>query len=107
VTAVVRREDVARAVAEAVIAVPGVAGLSPGYPVEVSTQFAGGKVVGVRLTGDQVEVHINADQVPLGTVGDEAVAAARRVLTATGDNRPVMVVIDDVTAEALDRRRRS
>ena len=105
-TAVVRREDVARAVADAVTAVPGVAGLSPGSGVEVSTQFAGGKVVGVRLTGDEVEIHIVADQVPLGRVGDEAAAAARRVLTANGDTRPVIVVIDDVAAEALDRRAR-
>ena len=50
----VRREDVARAVADAVLAVPGVAGLSPGTGVEVSTQFSGGKVIGVRLTGAEV-----------------------------------------------------
>jgi hypothetical protein len=93
--------------ADAVTAVPGVAGLSAGSGVEVSTQFAGGKVIGVRLTGDQVEVHINADRVPLVPVGDEAAAVARRVLTGMGDTRPVMIVIDDVAAEALDRRGRS
>jgi len=101
----VRREDVAQAVADAVLAVPGVAGLSPGTGVEVSTQFSGGKVIGVRLTGDDVEVHIIADRSPLPLVGDEAAEAARRVLTATGDDRPVVVVVDDIVADALTRRR--
>jgi hypothetical protein len=100
----VRREDVARSVAEAVTAIPGVAGLSPGTGVEVSTQFSGGKVVGVRLNGEKVEIHIRADRVPLPPIADEAVVAARRVLAAVGDDRPVLVVVDDVAAEAFDRR---
>jgi hypothetical protein len=100
----VRREDVARAVADAVLAVPGVAGLSPGTGIEVSTQFSGGKVVGVRLTGDEVEVHITADRVPLPPIANEVSRAARRALSAAGDDRPVVVVIDDIAADALTRR---
>jgi hypothetical protein len=100
----VRREDIARAVAEAVQAVPGVAGLSPGTGVEVSTQFSGGKVTGVRLTGDEVEVHIIAGRGPLPPIANEAAAAARRVLRTVGDDRPVVVVVDDIAADALTRR---
>jgi len=100
----VRREDIARAVADAVLAVPGVAGLSPGSGVEVSTQFSGGKVIGVRLTGDKVEVHIVADRIPLPPIANEAAAAARQVLAATGDDRPVVVVVDDIVTDALTRR---
>jgi hypothetical protein len=100
----VRLEDVAHAVADAVLAVPGVAGLSPGRGVEVSTQFPGGKVVGVRLSGDEVCVRITADRVPLPAVAAQVRASARRVLAAAGDDRPVTVFIDDVTPAALDRR---
>ena len=101
-----RREDVARAVADAVLGVPGVAQLSPGFPVEVATLFAGGKVVGVRLSGEVVEVHIVADRGPLPAVAEEASAAAKRTLSAAGDDRDVMVVVDDVEASAVDRRAR-
>src|SRR5688572_8791680 len=101
-----RVEDVARSLAEAVTAVPGVASLSPGSGVEVSTQFSGGKVVGVRLGGEQVEIHIRADRGPLPAVADEVTAAARRVLAAIGDGRRVLVFVDDIAIEAFDRRRR-
>jgi len=100
----VRIEDIARSVADAVLAVPGVAGLSPGTGVEVSTQFSGGKVIGVRLTGEEVAVHITADWMPLPPIASEVAAAAARVLAAVGDNRPVSVVIDDVVPEAFTRR---
>jgi hypothetical protein len=91
-----RREDLARAIEGAVTDVPGVARLSGGHGVEVSTLFSGGKVVGVRLTADPVELHIVADRVPLPPVVREAAAAARRVLGAAGDDREVTVVVDDV-----------
>ena len=100
----VRREDIAQAVADAVRAVPGVAGLSPGTGVEVSTQFSGGKVIGVRLIGDEAEVHIIADRLPLPPIANEAAAAARQVLRAAGDDRPVVVVIDDIAYDAMTRR---
>jgi hypothetical protein len=100
----VRREDLARSVADAVEAVPGVAGLHPGFGVEVSTFFSGGKVVGLSLTGDTVEVYVTLDRVPLRAVADDVAAAAARVLAAAGDQRPVNVVVADVTEAGLDRR---
>ena len=102
----VRREDLARSVADAVTAVPGVAAMSPGSGVEVATLFAGGKVIGLRLGPDAVDVHIVADRVPLQPVADEAAEAARRVLAAAGDERSVRVVVEDVMMDALDRRER-
>ena len=99
-----RREDLARAVADAVVDVPGVARLHPGTGVEVATLFPGGKVIGLRLSGEVVEVHLVADRVPLPPVADEAAAAARRVLAAAGDGRDVRVVVEDVEASAVERR---
>lgn len=106
-TAAVRREDLARALAGAVTAVPGVAELSPGTSVEVSTLFANGKVVGVRLGDDTVEIHVVADRLPLPPVANEVARAARRVLAAAGVDAAVHVVIEDVVTSALDRRARA
>jgi hypothetical protein len=102
----VRREDLAASIADAVTAVPGVAGLTGGPAVEVATLFAGGKVVGLRVADDEVEIHIVADQAPFWAVADEAAAAALRVLSAAGEDRRVQVVVDDVVLDALDRRGR-
>jgi hypothetical protein len=110
---VVRREDLAHAAADAALAVPGVARLSPGNGVlgpgtgvEVSTQFAGGKVLGVRLGGERAEVHIVADRVPLPPITDQVAAAVGAVLAAAGEPKPVTVVVDDLEAAAIDRRAR-
>ena len=100
-----RREDLAHALADAVVAVPGVARLAPGGAVEVATHFSGGKVTGIRL-GDPVEIHIEADRVPLPPVATKVIRAARRVLDAAGEPGEVRVVIDDVATSALERRRR-
>jgi phenylpyruvate tautomerase PptA (4-oxalocrotonate tautomerase family) len=100
----VRVEDVASAIADAALGVPGVARLSPGRGVELSTPYPGGKVIGVRLAADGVTVAITVDRVPLPPIASEVTAAARRVLSAIGDDRPVTVVIDDVLPEALSRR---
>ena len=105
-TSTMRREDVARAVADAVLAVPGVARLAVGSGVEVATHFPGGKVLGLRLAGDCAEVHIVADRVPVNAVADEAGAAARRVLDAAGDQRGVRIVVDDLLTSAIERRGR-
>jgi hypothetical protein len=102
----VRREDIAAAIADAVTSVPGVAGLTGGEGVEIATFFAGGKVVGVHLGEDEVDVHIVADRTPLTQVADEAAAAALRVLSAAGDKRRVRVYVDDVAIESIDRRGR-
>jgi len=104
VISMVRVEDVARSVADAALAVPGVACLSPGQGVETSTQFSGGKIIGVRLIGDSVTVRIVADRVPLPPVATDVKAAVRAVMSATGDDRPVTVYIDDVAIESLTRR---
>ena len=103
-TTSMRVEDVARSVAEAVTAVPGVAALMPGTGIEVSTQFSGGKVLGVRRGGDEVEVHIKVDRAPLTAVANDVMAAARRVLAAAGDERRVLVVVEDVDLRRMDRR---
>ena len=57
--------------------------------MEVATLFAGGKVIGLRLSGEVVEVHLVADRVPLPPIADKVAAAARRVLAAAGDDRAV------------------
>lgn len=88
-------------VRDAVLGVPGVARLAPGSAVEVATQFAGGKVVGVRLAGPVVEVHVVVDALPIGPVADQVQGAAGRVLTAAGDPRPVRVVVTDVDDAAF------
>lgn len=85
----------AASIAEAVRAVPGVRRLDRGGTIEASTQYAGGKVVGVRLA-DTVEVHVAAGRVPLRPVGEGVAKAARSVLAAAGDDRPVEVFIDDI-----------
>jgi hypothetical protein len=104
VISVVRREDLAKAVEHAVIATPGVAALHPGFEIEVATYYSGGKVVGLNLVGDTVDIYLTADRVPLREVADDAAAAAARVLAAGGDHRPVNVVIADVTESGLNRR---
>jgi hypothetical protein len=104
VTTVVRREDLARSLADAVTAVAGVASLSGGPGVEVATFFSGGKVTGLHLGDDQVDVHVVIDQAPVQVVAEAAAAAALRVLSAVGDSRRVQVIVDDVALEAFDRR---
>lgn len=101
---IVRREDLAISVADAVLTVPGVAALHPGFGVEVATLFSGGKVVGVRLSGETVQIYLTADRVPLRPVAEEAATAAGRVLAAAGDPRPVEIVVADVTTDAVIRR---
>ncbi|GEM_PF-6822518 len=90
------RADLARAVAPALQAVPGVARLMVGRGVEVATHHAGGKVAGVSLVGDRVLVCLVADRVPVHEVAARAAAAAEAVLARFGDTRVVDVVVDDL-----------
>jgi len=90
--------------ADAARAVPGVADVSSGSPVEVSTQFAGGKVLGVRLRDEFAEVHIVANRAPLHEVAEKVAQAVGSVLAAAGQPRPITVVIDDIAPEAMERR---
>jgi hypothetical protein len=102
----VRREDLAHAAADAARSVPGVARLHHRGPVEISTQFPGGKVLGVRLRPDAAEVHIVADRGDLRRIAADVAAAVGSVLAAAGEGRPVEVVVADVTPAALERRAR-
>lgn len=95
-------EALAGQVREAALAVPGVARLAPGTVVEVATHFAGGKVVGVRLAGGTVQVHVVVDQLPVGPVADRVAAAVREVLAGADDPRPVQVMVDDVDDAAFE-----
>jgi hypothetical protein len=97
---VTHAERVASTIRDAVLAVPGVARLTPGVPVEVATHFPGGKVIGVRL-GDRVEVHVAIDEVPIAPLAERIRAAVRGVLEHAGGARPVEVVIDDIDPAAL------
>jgi len=93
--------ELALAVRDAVTAVPGVRQVTAGSVVEVATQYPGGKVPGVRLAGDTVEVHVVVGRLPLQPVVRQARAAARAVLDGRGDHRPVTVVVVDVVDDAF------
>lgn len=90
------RGEVARAVAGAAATVPGVARLSPGWGVEVSTLVPGGRVVGVRLEAGAVSVHVVTSAVPIPPVAEAVRSAARAALDGLGDAREVHVVVDDL-----------
>ncbi|GAA4440462.1 hypothetical protein [Phytohabitans houttuyneae] len=93
--------ELALAVRDAVTAVPGVRQVRAGSAVEVATQYPGGKVSGVRVSGETVEVHVVVGRLPLQPVVGQARAAARAVLDRYGDPRPVTVVVVDVADDAF------
>ncbi|MGL5930361.1 MAG: hypothetical protein ACRCY8_15630 [Dermatophilaceae bacterium] len=84
--------DLADRVAEAVLAVPGVAGLHGGAFGEVATYLPARRVTGIRLNDDQAGIHV--------TVGYGApvhdVAARIRAAVAPLVAVPVTVRIEDV-----------
>ncbi|WP_040518283.1 hypothetical protein [Gordonia neofelifaecis] len=85
----------AKDVAEAVLAVPGVAALDSGPFGAVATYLPGERVNGVRISPEDASVHIVVDlRYDLRRVADTAAAAAADVL-----GRPFVVVIEDVTTE--------
>jgi hypothetical protein len=85
------------------LAVDAVAGVrrSAGSGVEVATQYRGGRIVGVELADREVTVQVVAERLPLGPLADNVRAAARAVLHAAGDDRPVRVVVDDLDLVSL------
>ena len=97
----VDRAVLAASVASALTQVPGVARLSPGAGVEVATQFAGGKVVGVGVRDDAVVAHLVIDRLPLDQVARAARAAAETALADLGVARRLDLVIDDVDLDRL------
>ncbi len=96
------RVRLASSLATAVDAVAGVR-RSGGSGVEVATQHRGGQIVGVRLAEREVTVQVVAERLPLAPLADEVGAAARAVLRAGGDERPVRVVVDDLDLTWLPR----
>jgi hypothetical protein len=97
----VDRAVLAAAVASALTRVPGVARLSPGTGVEVATQFAGGKVVGVGVRGDAIVAYLVVDRLPVDQVARAARAAGEATLADLGVARRLDLVIDDVDLDHL------
>ena len=97
----VDRAALAAAVATALARVPGVARLSPGAGVEVATQFAGGKVVGVGVRDDAVVAYLVVDRRPVDQVARAARVAGEAALADLGVARRLDLVIDDVDLDRL------
>jgi hypothetical protein len=95
-----RRGRLALAVAAAVDSVGGVR-RTAGHGVEVSTQYPGGRVLGVRLGAEAVGVHIIAERLPLEAVAEAVRSAARSALAGLGDSRAVTVAIEDLDVPSL------
>jgi hypothetical protein len=96
-----RRREVAGKVAAAVDEVPGVRRTFGSGVVECSTLFAGGRVEGVALGDDVVQVCVALARLPVPKVAGEVAAAARKALKALGDGRRVDVVVDDLDLDRL------
>jgi hypothetical protein len=89
--------ELARAIARAVVAVPGVTRLvGDAGPVEVAMLHRGGKVIGVRFAERIVSVHVAVDSLPLQRVSAAVGQAVRRVLREAEDDRDITVVIDQL-----------
>lgn len=96
----------ATAVAAAVSAVPGVAGLSDGAYGEIALLYPGARVAGLRWADGRLEVHVaaafgSADARSLYDVSADARAAATSVL---GGVAPIDVHIDDVVGPTTATR---
>jgi hypothetical protein len=102
------RGVIAATIRDAVLAIPGVARLTPGTAVEVATLFAGGKVCGIRL-GDPVEVHVAVlDRTPIPALAEEIRGAVKRILGSVGEHpRCIDVVVDDIEPAVVHAGERS
>ena len=96
----------ASAVSAAATGCRSVVALSPGPFGDVATYLPHRRIIGVRVTADQIEVRVVAVWgPPLAQVGEEVRAAVRPAVGAL----PVEVFIDDIEfpsymAEAMDAR---
>ncbi len=81
------------AVAAAAASCPAVAGMAGGLYGEVATYLPGRRLVGVRLAGDELEVHVTAQW---GTPLPEVADAVRLAVAPLAGGRPVTVYIDDI-----------
>ena len=81
------------AVSAAVVACPHVAGMAGGPFGEVATYLPGRRLPGVRLVGDELEIHVVARWGPsLPGVAD----AVRLAVAPLAAGSPVTVYIDDI-----------
>lgn len=81
------------AVSDAALSCPDVAGLSGGIAGEVATYLPGRRVAGVRLTDDEVEIHIVARW---GTNLPEVADAVRLAVKPVIRGRRVSVYVEDI-----------
>lgn len=87
----------ADAIAAATQACPGVARLSSGRFSEVATYLPGRRVIGVRATEDELEVHVVAEwEASLPLVAD----GVRSVVSPLSGGLPVGVYVDDMDVPA-------
>jgi len=86
----------ADAVAELVLAVPGVAGLHPGMFGEVGTYLPGRRVAGIRFGDDTIAVHIAIRE---GAHARETAAAVRAAVSKAWPGVAVNVTVEDVLAD--------
>ena len=95
------RGALAREVAAAARATPGVAGLSAGPGILAAAMYPGGTVLGVVLTTDAVTVHLRLDRLPIAAVLAEARRQITAALTSGGDPLRVDLVVEDIDDDAL------
>jgi hypothetical protein len=86
-------------VASAALACPSVASLTGGAVGEVATYLPGRRVTGVRVTDDELEVHVQARW---GTVLPDVGREVRAALSPLAEGRSVAVYIDDVETPSGD-----
>lgn len=86
-------------IASTTLACPSVASLAGGAAGEVATYLPGRRVVGVRITEDEVEVHVQARW---GTVLPDVGKEVRGALNPLAQGRSVAVYIDDVETPSGD-----
>ena len=79
---------------------------SGGSGVEVSTQYRGGRVLGVALGDTEVVVQVTARALPLEPLVAAVRDAALGALRSLSDNRDIRVVVDDLDVNRLPRRRK-
>jgi hypothetical protein len=101
------RAQLASAVAEAVVRVPGVERLSRGSGQEAAVQYAGGKVLGVQIGDRHIAVHVLLDRLPLPPVVATVRSRIDDVLAGRSDagaGWTVDVVVEGVELDHLPRR---
>ena len=86
---------------DAVVAVAGVSRCSSGSVIEVTTQFAGGSVRGIRLAGDVVEIYVVLNALPIPVITERVHQVAAAILRQYGDQRPIRVIVTDLELSAL------